>query len=115
MQNQIRALFVRYPGDANDARVEQGVGNEPASLKFNTHCMQEGFQRLLEGYECLSNQIKKPRKVLHALAETSHYKERVTILGTVPGIGLIVAMELLLALQDMERFRSADQLAHTLG
>jgi transposase len=84
-------------------------------LKFNNHWMQECFHRLLEEYEFLSDSVKKQTKVLQELAETSLYKERVTILRTVPGIGLIAAMELLLELQDMERFRRADQLAAYVG
>jgi transposase len=84
-------------------------------LKFNNHWMKECFQRLLEEYDFLSDQIKKQTKVLQTLAETPLYKERVKILRTVPGIGLIAAMELLLELQDMERFRRADQLAAYVG
>ncbi len=84
-------------------------------LKFNNHWMKECFQRLLEEYDFLSDQIRKQTKVLQALAELPLYKERVNILRTVPGIGLIAAMELLLELQDMERFRRADQLAAYVG
>jgi transposase len=39
------------------------------------------------------------------------YRERVEILQSIPGVGLISAMELLLELQDVSRFRRADQLA----
>jgi len=41
--------------------------------------------------------------------------ERMAILRSVPGIGLIAAMELLLELQDVERFRRADQLSAYVG
>jgi transposase len=84
-------------------------------LKFNNHWMQECFQRLLEEYDFLSDSVKEQMKILQEFAETSLYKERVTILRTVPGIGLIAEMELLLELQDMERFRRADQLADYVG
>jgi len=84
-------------------------------LQFNNHWMQESFRRLLEEYDFLSDQILKQTKVLQELAETPLYKERVKILQTAPGIGLIAAMELLLELQDMERFRRADQLAAYVG
>ena len=43
------------------------------------------------------------------------YRERVAILRSVPGIGLIAAMELLLELQDVARFRRAEQLAAYVG
>ena len=84
-------------------------------LQFNNHWMQESFQRLLEEYDFLSALIKKQTAVLHELAETPLYKGRTKILRTVPGIGLIAAMELLLELQDVERFRRADQLAAYVG
>ena len=84
-------------------------------LKFNSHWVEESFQRLLEEFDFLSDQIKKQTTVLQTLAETPLFKERVKILRTVPGIGLIAAMELLLELQDMERFRRADQLAAYVG
>jgi transposase len=84
-------------------------------LTFNNHWMQESFQRLLEELDFLSDQIKKQTAVLRSLAATPLYNQRVKILRTVPGIGLIAAMELLLELQDMERFRKADQLAAYVG
>jgi transposase len=84
-------------------------------IQFRDHWMQVSFQRLLEEYEFLSDQIKKQTTVLQTLAEIPLYKERVKILRTVPGIGLIAAMEPLLELQDMERFRRADQLAAYVG
>ena len=43
------------------------------------------------------------------------YRKRVEILLSVPGIGLISAMELLLELQDVSRFRRAEQLAAYVG
>ncbi len=84
-------------------------------LRFDNRWMQESFERLLEEYEFLTQQIERQTKVLRELAETTEYRERVGILRTTPGIGLISAMELLLELQDVERFRRADQLAAYVG
>jgi transposase len=39
------------------------------------------------------------------------YRERVEILVSIPGIGIISPMELLLELQDVSRCRRAEQLA----
>jgi transposase len=52
---------------------------------------------------------------LKKLSETERYRERVKILRSVPGIGLVAAMELLLELQDVERFRRAEELAAYVG
>jgi len=84
-------------------------------LRFNNRWMEESFCRLLEEYDFLSEQILKQTRVLRELAETELYRERMQILRTVPGIGLIAAMELLLELQDVERFRRSEQLAAYVG
>jgi transposase len=84
-------------------------------LHFNDHWMQESFERLLEEYQFLTAQIQRQTTVLRELADSPDYRERVKILRSVPGIGLIAAMELLLELQDVERFRRADQLAAYVG
>jgi len=77
--------------------------------------MQESFNCLLEQYEFLSGQIDKQTQLLRELSETALYRERVEILQSIPGIGLISAMELLLELQDVSRFRRAEQLAAYVG
>src|SRR5512135_2897064 len=65
-------------------------------INFGNRWMQESFNRLLEQYEFLSMQIDKQTKLLRELAETALYQKRVEILQSIPGIGLISAMELLL-------------------
>jgi len=84
-------------------------------LRFGNRWMQESFERLLEEYEFLSGQIDRQTKVLRALAETAQYQERVKILRSTPGIGLISAMEYLLELQDIKRFRRGNQLPAYVG
>lgn len=84
-------------------------------IKFPDRWMQESFNRLLEQYEFLDNQITKQTLLLKELAGKRLYKKRVNILLTIPGVGIVSAMELLLELQDMNRFRRADQLAAYVG
>ena len=84
-------------------------------IRFNNRWMQESFNRLLEQYHFLDKQINKQTDLLRELSETALYKERVKILMTIPGIGMIAAMELLLELQDITRFQRADQLAAYVG
>ena len=54
-------------------------------------------------------------QLLRELAETVLYRERVEILRSVPGIGLIAAMEVLVELQDAARFRRTEKLATYVG
>src|SRR5512139_3548389 len=84
-------------------------------VNFGNRWMQESFKRLLEQYEFLSAQIDKQTQLLRELSETALYRERVEILQSIPGIGVISAMELLLELQDVSRFRRAEQLAAYVG
>jgi transposase len=84
-------------------------------LTFGNRWMQESFNRLLEQYEFLSAQIDKQTQLLRELSEEVLYRERVEILQSIPGIGIISAMELLLELQDVSRFRRAEQLAAYVG
>ena len=77
--------------------------------------MQESFKRLMEQYHFLDEQIIKQTDLLKELSGTELYKERVEILMTIPGVGMIAAMALLLELQDIIRFQRADQLAAYIG
>ena len=84
-------------------------------IKFNDRWMQRSFKRLLEQYDFLSAQIDKQTQLLKKLAQLPLYRDRVKILCSIPGIGILTAMEILLELQDVSRFRRAEQLAAYVG
>jgi transposase len=84
-------------------------------VRFSTRWMRESFKRLLEQYELLSKLIEQQTKLLKELAATDSYRDRVKILCSIPGVGIIAAMEMLLELQDVARFGRADQLAAYVG
>ena len=77
--------------------------------------MQQSFNRLLEQYEFLSAQIDKQTQLLKQLSQLPLYCDRVKILCSIPGIGILTAMEILLELQDFSRFRRAEQWAAYVG
>lgn len=52
---------------------------------------------------------------IRELSETDLYRERVQLLTSIPGIGMVAAMEILVELQDVSRFRRADRLAAYVG
>lgn len=84
-------------------------------VRFPSRWAQESFRRLLGQYEFLSEQIGRQTRLLKEPAKTELYRERVRILCSVPGVGLIAAMGLLLELQEVARFRRADELAAYVG
>lgn len=116
-QNRIKAELCFYGINlpAPTGRWSKAYFENLQRLRFHSCWMQESFSRLLEEYQFLTQQIERQTKVLRELAETPKYRDRVKILRSTPGIGLISAMELLLELQDVERFRRANQLAAYVG
>jgi len=84
-------------------------------IRFKNRWMHESFNRLLELYDFLDKQVKEQTRLLKELSKTELYRKRVEILQSVPGIGIIVAMEILLELQDVSRFRKAEQIAAYVG
>jgi transposase len=84
-------------------------------IRFSTRWQQESFESLLAQYEFFTRQIERQTRLLRSLSQTAEYRERVRILRSITGVGLIAAMELLLELQDVGRFRRADKLAAYVG
>ena len=73
------------------------------------------FESLIELYEYLTEQLLRMNQRVKELSQSLKYRERVRLLCTVPGIGTLIAMEILVELQDMERFKRADELASYIG
>ncbi|MDI6767369.1 MAG: IS110 family transposase, partial [Bacteroidota bacterium] len=69
----------------------------------------------LELFHYVDAQYKALTLEIEHMALTEKYRERVRLLTTIPGIGIFTAMAILVELQDIERFRRADQLASYLG
>ncbi|MGB5106817.1 MAG: IS110 family transposase [Candidatus Zixiibacteriota bacterium] len=84
-------------------------------LRFGDRWQTESFQRLLTEYQMVSELIDQQTKLLKELSETDRYQEPLARLTSVPGIGLITGMEVLLELGDLNRFRRGTQLAAYVG
>lgn len=116
-QNRIKADLMFYGIDLpNPAGKWSKVYLENLDrIRFRDRYMQESFRRLLEEYAFLSGRIEVQTALLKELSEIETYRERVKILKSVPGVGLISAMEILLELQGVGRFQRSDQLAAYVG
>ena len=84
-------------------------------ITFHDRWGTESFQQLLREFDHLTEQVASQTRLLAALAQTDPYRDRATLLQSIPGIGPIGAMEFLLELQDISRFRTAKALAAYLG
>lgn len=116
-QNRIKAELRFYGIDISSPRGKWSLiyMNNLKRIRFGNRWIQESFNRLIEMYEFLSVQIKEQTRLLLELAQEKRYQERVNILTSIPGIGVLTAMELLLELIDMERFSKPEQLAAYVG
>jgi transposase len=76
---------------------------------------QQSFWILVEEYEYLNQLVEQQTDLLKILAASETYKDRVELLLTIPGIGPISAISLLLELGDVSRFARAEQLAAYVG
>ena len=117
VQHQIRSMLMMY-----------GVALPPAMrgwtktfvmhlhrLKLQDPYLHESFQNLLTAYDDADRLVEKQTALLRKLAKEDAYRDRVVVLRSIPGVGVITAMEILLELQDINRFSRADKLAAYVG
>jgi transposase len=84
-------------------------------LSFEHHVLKISFGSLIELFEYLSSQLVKISKQVIALSQSEKYSRKVKLLKSVPGIGILIAMELLVELTDIERFKTAEEIASYMG
>ena len=88
-------------------------------LKEEVHLSQESGQQTLSSQ---IQEVEEQRKILllvnrqiKALAATEKYATNITLLKTIPGIGLITAMILMTEIETIERFENTDHFAGFIG
>jgi len=91
------------------------IATELASIEFADRWAQHSYHRLLTMYRLVTEQLAEQTRLLRELAATERYREPLRLLETVPGIGKITGMALLLELGSVERFTRADALAAYVG
>lgn len=89
--------------------------NRLKEIVFGNSYMNQSFIALLNEYEYLNRLIEQQTGLLKELATSELYAERVRLLRTVPGIGLLSALHLIFELGDISRFARAEQLAAYVG
>jgi len=85
------------------------------ALDLGDAYLQTCFALMLEQYQFFNRQILHATRALRELAAHPIYRDRFRLLRSVPGVGLITAMQVLLELQDVKRFSSAEKLAAYVG
>jgi transposase len=84
-------------------------------LHLEHEVVKVSFNTLIDLYEYLGSQLMRISKEIIALSQSDKYSHKVKLLRSVPGIGMLIAMELLVELPDIERFKTADEIASYMG
>ena len=84
-------------------------------LSLGSEVLKVSFQSLIELYEYLTGQVIAVSRKVVELSRSEKYRKRVQLLRSVPGIGILIAMEILVEIQDMARFKRAEELASYIG
>jgi len=76
---------------------------------------KEALQILISECKNLRISILKVTRQIRELSQTATYQEQVTLLKSVPGIGLITAMTILTELETIDRFNNLDKMCGYIG
>src|SRR3974377_1290858 len=85
------------------------------TITFQTRYLKEAFDLLIQLYEYLTLKIARINREVVRLCRDKKYRHKIKLLCTAPGIGRLTAIELLVELQDIARFKSAEELASYIG
>jgi transposase len=85
------------------------------SLEFDVESGKEALHLLISEFKNLRSSILKVTQQIRALSQTPTYKEQVTLLKSIPGIGLLTAMTILTELETIDRFSNLDKMCGYIG
>lgn len=119
LMNQIKSKLLFYgkraPKDIRESNWSRYYRAWIRGIVWNDAGLQRSMEELLNLFEYLDTRYRALAKEMVALSKTEKYQERVKILTSVPGIGILTAMMVLTEIQDVTRFERADQFASFLG
>ena len=85
------------------------------SLDLGYESLNKSLKALVDLFNYLNAEKTRLTKEVLELAKEEKYAKRVELLKSIPGIATLSAMEILVEIQDIARFKTADELAAYLG
>lgn len=77
--------------------------------------LRRSLDILIHLYEYLTGEIKRITKSVVELSCTDKYAHKMKLLRSIPGVGILTGMEILVELQDMMRFKTSEEIASYMG
>jgi len=119
LQNQIKKLLlfhgVSVPEESPRGTWSLRYVSALQQLDFSSELFTRTFHEMVDDYLDLKRRVRAQDKLIAELAKTDRYAERLALLKTVPGVGILTGMVILVELQDFARFGSAEKLTSYLG
>ncbi len=85
------------------------------SIQFAEPSARLSLDALINSSEPMRNMVLQMTLQINSLSKTPTYAESVELLKSIPGIGLITAMIIILELETIHRFESVDKLSSFIG
>jgi len=117
LQSRIKAelVFWGIPLGAGPGRWSNDGVRALWEIPFADSFARDSFHRLLALYEYTRDQVERQTQLLRDLARQERYRQMYAWLTSIPGIGLVAGMTILLELGEMHRFERTDHLAAYVG
>lgn len=117
-QNRIKA-FLRFNGleisQESTGRWSRAFVENLWKVRLKDRYQLESYHHLLEQFDGISRLVNEQTALLRDLSRSERYADRVELLKSIPGVGWLTAIELILELRDMRRFKRAECLSAYVG
>ena len=118
VMRQIKSLLLFHSIEVPFSSLQQWTGpfiRWLHDVDLGNEYLNRSLKDLGNLFDYLSAEKKRLTHEVVELGREENYVQRVKLLKTIPGIGCLSAMEILVELQDITRFQTADELAAYLG
>jgi len=118
VQLQIKSdlQFYGIKANAYEARYwSKKTFQELRNIEFDNKGFKKAFLLILTEYEELVARLKEIDQLLDELSKLDKYRKKIELLRTIPGIGKLAALNIILEIGDIRRFNSAEKFASYLG
>lgn len=76
---------------------------------------KESFEMLINIYEYLTKEIKQITRSVIESSHTDKYAQRMRLIRSIHGIGILTGMEILVEVQDFARFKTSEEISSYMG
>lgn len=118
IKNQIKAFLRSYGIELPEETPGSWSRRFVSSLwemEFPDPYFQKSFRTHLSRLDHNTELHADLKRSLHDLARSDAYREQTVLLETIPGVGWLTAIELLLELPDVRKFKRSDQIGAYFG